>query len=366
MILIINSSDLYSKNQSCKNCNGCSSQVKNSNNEKNLSDKDEFSTDDDSFSKESDEFSKESDEFTNNDEEFSADSTALNPTIGNNDIFTSPVAQQTYILLGFTILAGFFVRFKSTRYLRGLFLVGSIAWLGFYMGGCPCMISSFEELILIPIAKSQITWDRTFWFLGLIPITYIFGRVWCGWFCHLGAFQEFIFRPSKFELLKSYKAQQILKYIRYTSILVLIAQLLITKTNLWCEIDPFKVAFNIYSSNITGYVLLGILFISSVFVNKPFCRGFCPIGTILGLVGKIPGASILQVSSECFGCSVCDKECSPRAITKVDKKLILDNEECILCGDCLSPCKKSGIKFKRSKDGKSKFVFFEKGQKCDC
>ncbi len=360
MIFILNSSDLNTKNQSCKNCNGCSNQVQNSKNDKNHSGKDEFSTDDNSFS-------KGSDEVTNNDDEFSSDSTSLNKNISdNNNIFTTPIAQQTYILLGFTILAGFFVRFKQTRYLRGLFLVGSLSWLGFYMGGCPCMISSFEELILIPFSKSQITWDRTFWFIGLIPITYIFGRVWCGWFCHLGALQEFIFLPSKFELLKSYKAQKILKFIRYFSFLALISQLLITKTNLWCEIDPFKVAFNIYSTNITGYILLGILLISSVFVNRPFCRGFCPIGTILGLIGKIPGASILKVSSECFGCSVCNKECSPQAITKSDNKIILDNEECILCGDCLTPCKKSGVMFKRSKGGKSKFVFFEKGQKCDC
>lgn len=249
-------------------------------------------------------------------------------------------------VLAVTILAGIFVRFEKTRSLRGIFLIASIAILGFYKGACPCPISSFSNLILW-FSGVNIPWQALIWFLGLIPITYLFSKVWCGWICHLGALQEFLFLPGRFEIFKSERAQKVMKVIRLLLLATLIIQLLITKTYLFNKIDPFKVAFNLLSINLTGWILLVLMILSSLFIYRPFCKAACPIGLILGWTSKIPGASLLGVKSSCSGCKVCSKACLMDAIIRKDNYNILDNKECIACGDCIDACNKDGLVFVR-------------------
>jgi len=76
-----------------------------------------------------------------------------------------------------TIITGFLVRFKTTRNLRGIFLVASASILGFYRGACPCPISSMQNLIL-GIIGIDVNWQNLVWFLGLILFFYCFGELW--------------------------------------------------------------------------------------------------------------------------------------------------------------------------------------------
>lgn len=243
-----------------------------------------------------------------------------------------------------TVLAGILVRFKHTRNLRTVFLVASLAILGFYKGACPCPIQSLQNTAFF-IMGQDVKWQSLIYIIGLIPITYLFGRVFCGWICHLGALQEFIFGSSRLKLLQNAKAQKIMRIIRIIALTVLVVQVFITKTNLYKKIDPFAVIFNFYSIHITGYILAGILVISSIFIYRPFCKTFCPIGLILGWVSKIPGASVLGTKSNCLSCMSCNNNCKIRAITHYNKTSILENQECIRCGDCMDGCKKSSISF---------------------
>ena len=251
-----------------------------------------------------------------------------------------------YGILLFTIVAGIFVRFKSLRSLRGLFLLSSLVILGFYRGACPCPIMSFQNGILA-LFGMEMQWHKLLWFVGLIPITYLLGKVWCGWICHLGALQEFLFVPGKVKILQSAKAQKIMRYTRMALLVILIAQLAITKTNLFKNIDPFKVAFNLYSINITGWILLGLLLLSSVFIYRPFCKTVCPIGLVLGWISKIPGAAVIGVKGDCTGCVSCFRSCKINAITRDDKFSMLDNQECIACGECIQGCSKKTLQFVR-------------------
>jgi ferredoxin len=243
-----------------------------------------------------------------------------------------------------TVLAGFLVRFKHTRNLRTVFLVASLAILGFYKGACPCPVQSLQNTAFY-IMGQDVKWQSLVYIIGLVPITYLFGRVFCGWICHLGALQEFIFGSSRLKLFQNTKAQKIMRIIRIVALIVLIVQVIITKTNLYKKIDPFAVIFNFYSIHLTGYILAGILVISSIFIYRPFCKTLCPIGIILGWVSKIPGASVLGTKSSCISCMNCNNSCKIRAITHDNKTSILENQECIRCGDCMDGCKKSSISF---------------------
>ena len=250
-------------------------------------------------------------------------------------------------ILAFTILAGIFVRFPQTRNLRGIFLVASVVILGFYKGACPCPISSMQNLVLMGFGV-DVHWQSLIWFLALIPITYLFGRVYCGWICHLGALQEFIYLPAKIKILQGEKAQKIMRFIRVFFLIALLVQLFITRTNVFKHYDPFKVAFNLIATNTTSWILLGLLLVSSVFIYRPFCKTVCPIGLILGWINKIPGASVIGNNGSCTGCKTCENHCKIRAITRNDKFSKLDNQECIACGECISSCNKSALHFFRN------------------
>ncbi|MCW3804911.1 4Fe-4S binding protein [Plebeiibacterium marinum] len=243
---------------------------------------------------------------------------------------------RTCIALMATFFAGLLFRYKRIYAIRSLLLLSSLVYLGFISGGCPCMISSFQNLILLLLGDS-VNRLNLIWIFGLLLLTYFFGKIWCGWVCHLGALQEFIYRSKRAKKGLKPQVQKVLKVIRVVAIIALVMQIVFTRTNLYIKIDPFRVVFNLFSSNVTGYILLGILLLSSLFIYRPFCKTLCPVGLILGWVSRIPGAYKLTVNQNCKSCSRCEKDCAYGAVSNVNKRFVI-NEECIQCGDCLDVC----------------------------
>jgi NosR/NirI family nitrous oxide reductase transcriptional regulator len=245
-----------------------------------------------------------------------------------------------------TLVAGLLVRFSATRNLRAVFLTCSVAVLGFYKGACPCPIQSLQYSVLNLLGHDY-KWQTLVYLLGLLPLTYLFGRVFCGWICHMGALQEFLFLGNRLRYLQSERAQTMMRAVRALALFALIVQLAVTRTNLYKKIDPFAVLFNFNSLYAAGWVLVGVLIVASVLIHRPFCKTLCPIGLILGWIAKLPGASVLGPNLQCVGCSVCNSACRINAITRDGKRSILENQECIRCGECLEGCKKSSLTFHR-------------------
>ncbi|MEA3445088.1 MAG: 4Fe-4S binding protein [Bacteroidota bacterium] len=273
-------------------------------------------------------------------------------TCGKNETYLNKALIWVLGILGFTILAGIFVRFEYTRKFRNIFLLSAIIVLGFseLHHACPCMLSSFQRTFLW-IFGYDIDWRKMIWFLGLIPITYIFGQVWCGWVCHLGALQEFLYLPGKVKIFRGERAQKTMKIIRWVLFVALLIQLFVENRLFFCKIDPFKTVFDLGFLGskylITRWVLLILLLLSSLFIYRPFCKAVCPVGLVLGWISKIPGASVLGIGGKCAGCSLCNKACDMDAITHHGKFSIIDNKECISCGECIDSCKKKGLDFFR-------------------
>lgn len=296
----------------------------------------EFSNDNEFQELSDDEFS----EFT----EETTETIETTPTsIWSNRNFTLSV-----LVLFLTLIAGILVRFKTTRKLKTFMLLGTMIYLGFINGACPCMISSFQNTVMY-IMGMEVQPVLMLWFLGLIPLTFVFGKVWCGWVCHLGALQEFIFRPGVLKVLHTKKAQLVLKWMRIVTLILLITQIITTRTNIFIHYDPFKVAYNLFSANTLGYFLLVVMLISSVLIYRPFCRAFCPVGLMLGWVSHIPGAAKLNKNESCIDCKTCSNSCRYNAMTYENKKSILDNKDCILCGDCMDSCKFSSLEIDRTR-----------------
>lgn len=247
-------------------------------------------------------------------------------------------------IMAFTIVAGLLSRSAKGRQFRLFFLMASVAIIGFYRSACPCPISGFQEVLLFSIGGALHP-VRLLWFALLLPITYLFGKVWCGWICHLGALQELVNFNGRFNFLSSTRAQTIMRYSRILLLVILIVQLIITRTILWEDIDPFKAIFNLFASRNFTWILVALLLISSVLIYRPFCKTVCPVGLVLGWISRIPGASIIAAGPNCVGCKLCDHACRSNAITKTGPLVTYDKENCISCGDCIDSCKHKALEF---------------------
>jgi ferredoxin len=249
--------------------------------------------------------------------------------------------------LALTLLSGIALRFSPSRRLKPVFLVGGIIYFGFVVGACPCPISSFSHVI-IGITGGETNWLHTVWFLGLIPLTYVFGKTWCGWVCHLGCLQEFLYRKNKFKFLQGKRSQIIMKWLRYFFTILLVVQLITMHEYVFNKFDPFRVIYNLgFGADTLSWILVGLLILTSLFIHRPFCKAACPIGLVLGLVQRIPGASVIGSKESCIGCASGYKSCNYDAIKRVEEQFILDNTECISCGECFENCSKNGLQFRR-------------------
>jgi len=97
-----------------------------------------------------------------------------------------------------------------------------------------------------------------------------------------------------------------------------------------------------------GLIALGIILLS-IIGRRTWCRNLCPLGGLLGLVGRISPIRLNRLDS-CTHCRKCGQVCKMGAIasdTEADEKTYtpaVDRGECILCGTCWNICPVDALK----------------------
>ena len=229
----------------------------------------------------------------------------------------------------FLLLCAIGISYKTNaiQHLRPLILLGSLIYFGFIAGGCNCILFYFQGFILFLMGNT------TFWLSfsvisSILVLTVIFGPIWCGWLCWLGALQEFIFQQNKLNLLKTKKAQKLLIYVQTGAFVAIILWIILAKRPVLCAYDPFISIFTLKIFNWIGYITVPLLLLSSLFIYRPFCRILCPTGWLIYVIKFIPFAKKIQIEN-CTGCKKCYSYCKMNAIH--DKQV---DKTCIMCGEC--------------------------------
>ncbi|MGC9327308.1 MAG: 4Fe-4S binding protein, partial [Candidatus Hinthialibacter sp.] len=238
--------------------------------------------------------------------------------------------------------------------------------------------------------------------LSLITVaaTLIFGRWFCGWICPFGAlhnlFTSLRQRKGRMKTLMEdgeYTSGQKIKY--YILIFCLAAALFGINAVGW--MDPFSffyraMATSIYpavnwglehfftwvylndphfgplhASSITepiydrlrdgflsnqqpvyvGGTLIGLLFIFIVGLNfykgRYWCRYLCPLGALLGVIGKNPALRLTKRMEYCNSCRLCLIDCQGGAEPQTDNEW--RPSECFYCWNCVDACPSDAISF---------------------
>lgn len=240
------------------------------------------------------------------------------------------------ILFMLLALISIFYHTKWIHYFRYPILMGSLVYFGFILGGCPCILVMFNDTLLLFSGKTALL-VYPILLLIIILMTILFGKIWCGWLCHFGALQEFLFRNPRMQLLRSKLAQKVLHIIQKATFIALGIWILVAQINIVCTYDPFIKIFTLSASGWLAYLLVGLLIGSSVLIYRPFCRAICPVGMLLNYTSQLPFANKIVLDG-CTECKKCHKYCKMGSIH--DKKVDM---ACIACGEC-NQSKCEGIK----------------------
>ncbi len=198
-----------------------------------------------------------------------------------------------------------------------------------------------------------------------VAATLVFGRVWCGWICPLGAILE-LFGPKGTRKMRPWFRQ--IKYFLLIAIIIMalfgsLAFMVFDPITILVRgvADPISVILSIIEvPAIKGATLVSMLLLVAVlalnFVEKRFwCRYLCPLGAMVGLGSKFSWIRRRVNEASCVKCGDCVKTCPMGAINP--ETIQHDPAECIMCMDCAAPCPKTAITFGKQPTPRWRFEF---------
>jgi len=177
--------------------------------------------------------------------------------------------------------------------------------------------------------------------LGLvlfIILTFIFGRIFCGYLCPIGASQEIVYLiPIKKLKIKNKTLPIVFRLIFFIAFVVLGVIFSMGILTFFGFYD----FFNLNVTSIFFYIFLALLTVS-IFFYRPFCRFFCPYGALLSLA-SIKGLFKSQRNANCVDCKKCEIICPTNEAGRTDLK-----QECYLCNRCKDVCPVDAIEYVRN------------------
>ncbi|MEZ4300563.1 MAG: 4Fe-4S binding protein [Polyangiaceae bacterium] len=237
------------------------------------------------------------------------------------------------------------------------------------------------------------------WSIGILALTLVFGRVFCGWICPFGTIHHvtaWLF-PSRYgkggkrvEANKTHPVRQRVKYyLLYASLAAAVAG-----SAIGGMLDPICISVRAIGLSVLPAIqyvtraagagaaevsspallsatdsaqgalaaalhqnkpfyyhhawLIGVLLVAVVFMNRIiprfWCRVLCPLGAFLGTFARFSLVGMEKDHAKCTDCNLCLVHCqgadSPQGGVKWRQ------DECHMCFNCESACPEDVIKFR--------------------
>jgi polyferredoxin len=190
----------------------------------------------------------------------------------------------------------------------------------------------------------------------LLIVGALMGRLVCGWLCPFGLFQDLLHKIPFVRKINNVPGDNVLKWAKYVILIVFVFLLPIVVANEFGQGDPWFCKYICPSGTLmAGWPLLlvddglrnaiGLLFgwktlillgfmALSLTIYRPFCRWFCPLGAIYGLLNPVSIYKHRIDKQICQSCGTCEAVCKLN-LTPNQKPNGMD---CIRCGDCIKNC----------------------------
>lgn len=231
------------------------------------------------------------------------------------------------------------------------------------------------------ISARQFLLGLALWGVPVLLLTIIFGRAFCGWICPLGTCidatdhvlrskrqrrttQEVSWPRIKYYLLvglfiTALLGAQCVWFLDPIALLVRSLTLGVYAPLQWASLSLTHVPIvgpmaaqwlgvifpeqqSAFRANFAALIILVAIFAGGLWSRRFWCRTFCPLGALLGLIARIP-IFRRSITSACNECTLCQVDCKMDAIG--EKGRANDSAECIYCYNCVATCRHAAVDF---------------------
>jgi polyferredoxin len=219
----------------------------------------------------------------------------------------------------------------------------------------PLTFNYLSPYLAVTGAASGILSGSLILFLTLFAASIFIGRSFCGWVCPGSGLQEFMDWVGKKKFTgKSWRFLKWVLWFPWFSIIVFL---------LYKHGTPPDIKFLYMTENIVSidepakfitYFLVTTLIILPGLINgrRGFCHHLCWMapfmisGMYVGEKLKIRRLRITATESKCTTCGRCSLNCSMSIpVSDLVFTGVINQKDCILCGDCVDGCKSNALKF---------------------
>jgi polyferredoxin len=219
----------------------------------------------------------------------------------------------------------------------------------------PVTIFYISPIVILMGAAAGVATGSLLLYVVLFILSLVVARLWCGWLCPMGAWQEICSPVIKHTVKSGWRNG--IKYIVTVLWLAVIAGSFYSAGGI-LSVDPlFGTVSGISITSLHVLVIVGAIF-AFIFVvayftgRRGFCHVLCPIAALMIAGRKIrnlAGWPALQLSADadlCTDCRKCSKNCPMGLdVNGMVRKDAMENAECILCASCADTCPEGAITY---------------------
>lgn len=207
----------------------------------------------------------------------------------------------------------------------------------------------------------------------VVVLTLLFGRVYCAMLCPLGVMMDL----SAWLARRTGKRRRLpyrpaMPWVRLGTVVVVAGGLVAGSALPAAWLDPYSLFGKIISATLrpvvawgnnllasTGMirpvnlapvagitvviamVMLGMIAGLAVVRGRIWCNTVCPVGAVLGWFARHAWWRLEIANSACVACAMCERVCPAQCIDFHHHRI--DHARCVMCLDCVTSCKRSGI-----------------------
>jgi tetratricopeptide (TPR) repeat protein/ferredoxin len=192
-------------------------------------------------------------------------------------------------------------------------------------------------------------------FVITILSTLIFGRFFCGWGCHLVAYQDLCtWLLKKVRITVKPFRSRLLVFVPLGAAIFMFVMPTVVRVIMGAPRARYSSHFSTYDfwDRFPGWFVGGLtIFVCGFAIvyflgNKGFCTYACPYGGFFGLADRFAPGKI-RVTDDCEQCGHCTAACSSnvRVHEEVNLYKMVTDPGCMKCMDCISVCPKNALYF---------------------
>ncbi len=209
----------------------------------------------------------------------------------------------------------------------------------------------FSPVIIVFAAYNSIVNASFVAFALMFLLSFFFGRAYCGWFCPGCGVQEIL---SFFVRRKSKNSKAV--YLKYLIFIIWFGA--IATGYSINGIHRIDLSFGMTDVTLIRKIILTlgaiilIVPLTLIFGKYASCKYICwqvpfmIIGAKIRDYFKLIGLHLKSDSTKCTSCNVCTANCPMNLnVMKNVKKGLMNDTECIMCGNCIDHCSQRAIKY---------------------